>query len=941
MGESTRSAGAESAAVAASIDGAGVLEGETFVTANEELAASFGYDGPEALAGTSWRDLYPQAERERLEGEVLPRIRDGRGWRGEVNGVRSDGATFRQVLSIQPADDDRLIWVVRDLAGRGDRDPAQRRPSGPPPAPARGTEGLAPARRSGDGADSDGSGPRDRPRLETIGELGFRFRLLAEAAPVPVVAITGDRGIVYSNTEAVDLLGADGRADVLGRAPEWFVHPDDRDQAGARLHRVIEEGEATEPTDYRLIGLDGEERFGEIAAAPVTYDGEPAAYVVINDVTAYRRSQARLRRERRFLETVIDAVDDVVYVLDESGEPDRWNQTLVETTGYSHEEIAGMHNKEFLPEDQHQYAPGIMEAIDSIDDRRVELDLLTKDGERIPHEFRGTTFEDPGTGEVFRCGVARDVSDRLERERRLERYETIVETVDDGVYALDEDLRFSFVNAGLCEMLGLSREEVLGTPVRDLFAVAEEFDVADEIRRRVETDDTTTGTVRGTYRTRDGERIFESRYRLHPDPDGEFRGSVGVLRDVTDREERRRELERQRDELTTLDRINRTLLETTRELIRTADREVIERTVCSQLVASDLYGFVWTGERALDGDGIVPRSTAGEDRGILDALRQGADGDAVALAVAERAIRTGTVQVHTGTGRESGSVPDLPGEGGYGSIAAVPLHREGTGYGVLVIHTERPNAFSTRERDGFDVLGRTIGFIVNAIRSRKLLFTDAVVELEFRLPGADSVLEAVARDLDCELVLSEHVVEDRRWVLYVDVEGAPVEDVVDAARDGAGVERARVLDASQGAGRVELVVRSPSVLQTIVDAGAAVQRAVVDPDEVGVVAEVSDDADVREFVGDVRSAYPAAELVAQRDRDREVTTGRRPEGALGVLTDRQEEVLEAAYRAGYYAWPRKSTAAEIAESLDLASSTLHGHLRKAEATILSSVFDDV
>jgi len=65
-----------------------------------------------------------------------------------------------------------------------------------------------------------------------------------------------------------------------------------------------------------------------------------------------------------------------------------------------------------------------------------------------------------------------------------------------------------------------------------------------------------------------------------------------------------------------------------------------------------------------------------------------------------------------------------------------------------------------------------------------------------------------------------------------------------------------------------------------------------------------------------------------------------PDETLEELTDRQQEVLEAALRSGYFEWPRESTAEEVADSLDISSPTLHNHLRKAENQILSSVLDD-
>ncbi|MFB6123404.1 MAG: helix-turn-helix domain-containing protein [Haloferacaceae archaeon] len=57
----------------------------------------------------------------------------------------------------------------------------------------------------------------------------------------------------------------------------------------------------------------------------------------------------------------------------------------------------------------------------------------------------------------------------------------------------------------------------------------------------------------------------------------------------------------------------------------------------------------------------------------------------------------------------------------------------------------------------------------------------------------------------------------------------------------------------------------------------------------------------------------------------------------GGLTDRQREVVAAAVDAGYYEEPRAATLADVAETLDCASSTVAEHLRKAESTLVRHV----
>jgi predicted DNA binding protein len=54
------------------------------------------------------------------------------------------------------------------------------------------------------------------------------------------------------------------------------------------------------------------------------------------------------------------------------------------------------------------------------------------------------------------------------------------------------------------------------------------------------------------------------------------------------------------------------------------------------------------------------------------------------------------------------------------------------------------------------------------------------------------------------------------------------------------------------------------------------------------------------------------------------------------LTDRQREAVVAAHNAGYFEWPRESTAEEIADAMEIASSTFHSHLRKSLSKVVTA-----
>jgi hypothetical protein len=64
-----------------------------------------------------------------------------------------------------------------------------------------------------------------------------------------------------------------------------------------------------------------------------------------------------------------------------------------------------------------------------------------------------------------------------------------------------------------------------------------------------------------------------------------------------------------------------------------------------------------------------------------------------------------------------------------------------------------------------------------------------------------------------------------------------------------------------------------------------------------------------------------------------------PISPLTQLTEKQREVLIAAYKMGYYDIPRKVTSEEIAKKLGLADSTIVEHLRKAEQRLITQMLE--
>ena len=140
----------------------------------------------------------------------------------------------------------------------------------------------------------------------------------------------------------------------------------------------------------------------------------------------------------------------------------------------------------------------------------------------------------------LRIEKARTISALRESEAR---YRLFVEAANDGIWAMDSSFGTTFVNAKMCEMLGYTREEMLGRPVTDFMFPEDLAAHGVEMRRR---ENGEAGRYERRFRRRDGtpcHTTVSATALRHPD--GSFGGSFATFADVTEQrrsEEHRRVL---------------------------------------------------------------------------------------------------------------------------------------------------------------------------------------------------------------------------------------------------------------------------------------------------------------------------------------------------------------------------------------------------------------
>ena len=249
-----------------------------------------------------------------------------------------------------------------------------------------------------------------------------RYRHLIEMSPIPINLFDDTGESIWCNDATLDLLGLDGRDELVGRSIFEFVHPHDRALARRELTDVIERKQSVGPTQMKLKRPDGEVRYVQVSTAVGQFLGKDIGQAVVVDITPLREVQRALRDERRFIEEALDTLQDVFYVVDGDGDLLRWNQAVTDVTGYDDDELASMNVTALFAEAD---VPRMLASIETVVDEgadTVEATLVTKHGHTCPYEFRGRRLGGGDDGPQV-VGIGRDISRRKERKRQLKALE--------------------------------------------------------------------------------------------------------------------------------------------------------------------------------------------------------------------------------------------------------------------------------------------------------------------------------------------------------------------------------------------------------------------------------------------------------------------------------------------------------------------------------------
>ncbi len=273
----------------------------------------------------------------------------------------------------------------------------------------------------------------------------------------------------------------------------------------------------------------------------------------VTDLTAQlahaRQEGADLKQAAQLYHLLADNVQNVIWTMDMDLRLTYISPSIETLRGYSPEEIGRLPLSASLSPASHTQVMEVLarelerertgQQDDPLEVTVLELEQYCRDGSTAWTETRTRFLRDEQGRAVGILGVASDITDRRraeeERKEREERFQTLLDSIEEGYFESDLQGNITFFNDCLCRIIGYPPEELLGLNNRDYTSPTTARRIYQIFKDMYFSGKPTTFMDYEVFHRDGGVRVLEVSATLLNDRSGTPVGFRGVARDVTDR----------------------------------------------------------------------------------------------------------------------------------------------------------------------------------------------------------------------------------------------------------------------------------------------------------------------------------------------------------------------------------------------------------------------
>ena len=338
---------------------------------------------------------------------------------------------------------------------------------------------------------------------------------------------------------------------------ETRIHPDDHARAVAYVQAYLEKPVGNYQQEFRLRHADGTYRWIEARASFVTEpDGRQIRLLGSHiDITERKQAEEELLARMMWKKAVLDYAGHAIIATSPDGIIQTFNPAAERMLGYTAGEVIGkvtpavIHDPQEVADRARLFSGELSERIEPgfevfvAKARRnlpndYEWTYIRKDGTRFP-VFLSVTALRNSTGHITGfLGLAQDITERkcFEQERQEnERFlQSVLENIPHMIFVKDaRDLRFVRLNRAGENLLGYSRDELLGKNDYDFFPKEQASFFASKDQEVLEGRSLVDIPEEPILTKKDGRRVLHTKKIPIMDEQGHPRYLLGISEDIT------------------------------------------------------------------------------------------------------------------------------------------------------------------------------------------------------------------------------------------------------------------------------------------------------------------------------------------------------------------------------------------------------------------------
>src|ERR1700727_576500 len=402
---------------------------------------------------------------------------------------------------------------------------------------------------------------RSRQRVESALTVERNFVSAVLDTVGALVAVFDPAGRIVRFNRACEIASGYDFATLVGRYAWDKLIPRQEIPEAIEAFEQLRSGHFPATFENQWLNRDGTLRRIAWSATALTDAQGQVNFIIATgiDVTTQRSAEATLRESEARYRQLVEGSLGIVCTHDLKGNLLSINAHGAETIGRTVDAMLNHSLSEFIPEDRRVPLQTYLKKIAETGEAQGLLHLSHSDGEMRVVAYRNKLIVVPGRA-PYVLGFGVDISEQVRAEGRLRtltrQSDSILESVGDGIFAIDLDGNVTVANAASAQMLGYKKEEILGRNLHELIHHTRPdgapFASEDSPIRKSLTDLDTVRVSDEVFWRKDRSFFpvdYVARPQIESQPESDSRGdkAVGVVVAFTDTTERRA-LDRMKDE---------------------------------------------------------------------------------------------------------------------------------------------------------------------------------------------------------------------------------------------------------------------------------------------------------------------------------------------------------------------------------------------------------